>query len=303
MRIDLQIGGYAIRLDEPEDHACLYWPFATFDPFVAALGRTPDIAMTVRVVQRLPEIPHGPVLYDACHGLWKLHEADAGYLLESPDRSTLEPEALALVSKDITSATVWVLAQPATGKTRTAWTPMEVINPIVEACLLTRLARDGGLLLHAAGLLTERDGLAFTGASGAGKSTISDLYAAKGARVLSDERIILRRVEGAVQVFGTPWPGTSRQARNQQAPLTGLFCIRHGRDGHALRRMPPGAAAPFILPQCFLPHWDRAAMDETLAFLGTLLETVDCFELAFMKTPDIVEFIEEQRPGRVLTPS
>ena len=315
MRIDLQIGGYAIRLDEPEGHVCLNWPFVTFEPFMAASGHAPDIAMTVQIVQRLPAVPHGPVLYDACHGLWKWYEADAGYLLESPNRSTLEPEALALVSKDITSAVVWILAQPATGTTQLGWEPLHIINPIVEACLLTRLARDGGLLLHAAGLLTERGGpaepygpaeqygLAFTGASGAGKSTISDLYAARGARVLSDERIILRRIEGAMQVFGTPWPGSGRHAHNQQGPLRGLFCIRHGKDGHVLRRMPPGAAAPFILPQCFLPHWDRAAMYGTLAFLDRLLETVDCFELAFMNTPDVVEFIEEQRLGRALAPS
>jgi hypothetical protein len=30
---------------------------------------------------------------------------------------------------------------------------------------------------------------------------------------------------------------------------------------------------------------------------------VDCFELAFMNTPDVVEFIEEQRLGRALAPS
>lgn len=308
MRIDLQIGGYAIRLDEPEGHVCLNWPFVTFDPFIAAPGRTPDIALTVRVVQRLPAVPHGPVLYDACHGLWKWHAADAGYLLESPNRSTRQPEALALLSEDIASVTVWVLGQPAGGMTRMEWEPLHVINPIVEACLLTRLARDGGLLLHAAGLLTEQGGpaepygWAFTGASGAGKSTLSALYAARGAHVLSDERIILRVVEGAIQMFGTPWPGNGRHARNQQGPLTGLFCIRHGQNSHVLRRMPPGAAASFILPQCFLPHWNHAAMDDTLAFLGTLLETVDCFDLAFMNTPDIVEFITEQRMERALTP-
>jgi len=301
MTIDLQIGGYAIRLNEPEGHACLHWPSSTFEPFVTAASLAADITMTVRVVERLPDLPRGPVLYDACHGLWKWHEAESGYLLESPNRNTSAPEALALVSEDIASVTAWVLGQPAGGTTQMEWEPLHIINPIVEVCLLTRLARDGGLLLHAAGLLTEQYGFAFTGPSGAGKSTVSALYAARGARVLSDELIILRVVEGAIRVFGTPWPGSGRHARNQQGPLTGLFCIRHGQDGHVLRRMPPGAAASFILPQCSLPHWDRAAMDGTLAFLGALLETGDCFDLAFVNRPDLVEFIEEQRMGRTLT--
>jgi len=322
MRIDLQIGGYAIRLDEPDDHACPHWPFVAFKPFVRSkkgdrhmahcMGKSnghpemepvpaPDIAMTVRVVSCLPDVPCGPVLYDACHGLWTWHAADGGYLLESPNRSTHEPETRALISADMASVTVWVLGQPLNGTTHMAWKPLHIINPIVEACLLTRLARDGGLLLHAAGLLTEQHGFAFTGPSGAGKSTVSALYAARGALALSDERIILRRIKGAVQMFGTPWPGSGRHARNQQGPLAGLFCIRHGTDGHVLRRMSPGEVAAFILPQCFLPHWDRAAMDGTLAFLDGLTRTVDCFGLAFMNRPDLVEFIEEQCMGHALT--
>jgi hypothetical protein len=151
-------------------------------------------------------------------------------------------------------------------------------------------------MLHAAGVATAWGGLAFTGASGAGKSTMSQFYAARGACVLSDERVILRAIGDTMQVFGTPWPGAGGHARNEQAPLRAVFCISHGKDGHVLRRMPPGAAAAFLLPQCFLPHWDRAAMDGTLAFLSRTLETVDCFALAFAKAPDVVEFIEARRP-------
>lgn len=295
MRIDLQIGGYSIQLDEPEGHACLNWPNKLFAPFVTEPDRTPDIAVAIRIVQRLPVIPHGPVCYDACHGLWKWHTADAGYLLESPNRTTGGPEALALLSNDIASITVWVLGQPAGDTMRMAWEPLHIMNPIVEACLLTRLAREGGLLLHAAGLLTTQGGMVFTGASGAGKSTLSALYAARGAQVLSDERIILRMVDGVIRVFGTPWPGSGRHARNEEGPLTSLFCIRHGQDDHRISPMSPGEAAAFILPQCFLPHWDRPAMDHTLGFLDSLLKAVDCFELAFMNRPDIIEFMTEQR--------
>ena len=298
MRIDLQIGGYAIRMDEPEGHACLNWPFGAFEPFVTAAGHVPDIAVTVRVVERLPDLPRGPLLYDACHGLWKWYRTDSGYLLDSPNRSTREPETVALVSEDITTVAVWVLGQHREGTPRMGWQPLHIVNPIVEVCLLTRLAREGGLLLHAAGLLTAHGGLAFTGASGTGKSTIADFYAARGARVLSDERVILRTIESTIQVFGSPWPGTGRHARNQHAPLRGLFCIRHGKDDHRMRRMPAGTGASFILQQCFLPHWDRTAMDRTLRFLNELIERIDCVDLAFLKNPDIVDCLEASVVGR-----
>jgi hypothetical protein len=303
MRIDLQIGGYGIRLDEGEDYRLLHWPLKPFDPFLMQSEQSPDIELRINVVTCLPEIPHGKLTYDACHGLWKLYETDSGYFLESFDTRTLQPRSYTTISGDISQAEVWLCGQPRRREERAAWTPMHVINPIMEACLVTRLAREGGLLLHAAGVLTEREGWVFTGASGAGKSTIADFYATRGARVLSDERIILRTVEGSIQVFGTPWPGTGGQATNAAGRLQALYCIRHGEGAHALRRMSAREVSLFVLPQCFLPHWDRAAMNGTLAFLGTLIETVDCFELAFMKTPEIVEFLEEQRLGRALAPS
>src|SRR2546428_830 len=59
----------------------------------------------------------------------------------------------------------------------------------------------------------------------------------------------------------------------------------------------------FVLRQCFLPHWDHEAMGRTLAFLDDLIERIGCFELAFAKNPDIVDYLEEQRLGRTLVPS
>lgn len=300
MRIDLRIGGYGIRLDEPEGRACGNWPYYPFDAFVVPPGDSPDIILTVRIVRQIPEIPQGALLFDSCHGLWKLHEAGPGYVLDCADTKTLGLRSRTVLSKDFSRGEVWLHGRPTRQKRQLGWDPASVINPIVEICLVTKLAREGGLLLHAAGVLTTHGGWVFTGPSGAGKSTLSDFFAAKGIAVLSDERIILRKVAGEFALFGTPWPGAGRLAKNQQGSLTGLYCIAHGQGTHAMRRISMREVSLFVLPQSFLPHWDRAAMDGTLAFLSTVIETVDCLELAFMKTPDIVEFLEEQRLGGAL---
>ena len=44
-------------------------------------------------------------------------------------------------------------------------------------------------------------------------------------------------------------------------------------------------------------------MKGTLAFLDELIEKIGCFELAFVKNPDIVDYLEEQRLERSLVPS
>lgn len=303
MRIDLRIGGYGIRLDEPEGQACWSWPLYPFDSFVAPPDDLPDINLTVRIVQQLPEIPQGALLFDSCHGFWKLHEAGYGCVLECADPKTLAPRSRTVLSRDFSRGEVWICGRPARQKRQLVWKPMYVINPIAEVCLVTKLAREGGLLLHSAGVLAEHGAWVFTGPSGAGKSTLSDFFAAQGASVLSDERIIIRKVAGEFTVFGTPWPGTGRLAKNQHGPLTALYCIRHGEGAHALRKISPRDFSLFVLRQCFLPHWDREAMNRTLAFLGELIEQTGCFELAFVKKPDIVDYLDKQSCRRSLVPS
>ena len=292
MNIELHIAGHVVRLRTTADRDLLAWPLSPFKPFLINSSLPPDIDCTVHVIKHLPEMPRGKLVFDACHGLWSLYKSDAGFLLNAADPKTLELRSRSCISDDYSTVEVWLREQRS--GLRIGWTPMQVINPVIEMCLLTRMARQGGLLLHTSGVLSGDQGWMFLGPSGAGKSTISDLLATKGASVLSDERIIVRRTGGDFSIFGTPWVGNSRHARNSSGLLTQVFCIRHGTQRHALHRLTPRTLSQFILEQCFLPHWDREAMHTSLATLSDLIERVDCFELAFLKNPDVVDFIQHQ---------
>ena len=297
MTIHLQIAGLTIRLHGPEDYPCLSWPLSPFNFFLAPFDVPADLEVSVAVVQALPDLPHGPLHFDACHGLWKLFETGSGFVLESADTLTLQPRSRSLISDDFSRISAWVLEQEMEG-TR-GWVPMHLFNPLVEICLVTTLVRRGGLLLHSAGVLTERRGFVFTGSSGAGKSTLSDFFAARGATVLSDERTIIRKRADRFVIYGTPWVGSSYHARNEAGPLSQLYCIRHGRSRHQIEPMSSSILFQFLLRQSFLPHWDRTALEATLTFITDLIEHVDCVGLAFVKNPDVVDYLE----ARDLSPS
>ncbi len=293
MQVDLQIGGHHIRLIEPEDHACGKWPLYPYDSFLAPPDAPADIILTVHVVRRLPDIPHGALLFDTGEGFWKLYESEPENVVECLDPKTLAVRSRTVLSKDFSRGEVWICGKPCRQKGRLNWKPQFVLNPIAEVCLVTRLAWGGGLLLHAAGVATKHGGWVFTGPSGAGKSTMSDFFAASGASVLSDERVIIRQMSGGFSLFGTPWPGAGRLAKNDKAPLTAFHCIAHGHEAHLMRPMDPRSVCPFVLPQTFLPHWDRVAMDRTLETLGALIDQVGSFQLFFIKSVDIIDFLEE----------
>ncbi len=292
MHIHLYIAGYRIRIEEPDNYPSIGWPLSPFDQFLTEPSPRPHISLDLQIVRELPFFGRGSVRFDACHGLWTLFESDAGFALECLDTQTLQPRILATLSPDFTTVQAFVLEQSVEGMT--GWVPMQVLNPIVELCLLTRVARDGGIVLHSAGVLSTKGGYIFTGPSGAGKSTLAQLFAKGGASVLSDERMIVRRSGNGVVAYGTPWVGSGQYAKNESGTVTGLYCIRHGAHSHRIETMSPGVIMSVILQQCFLPHWDREAMDSTLAFLSDVIRRVPCRRLAFLKQPDIVDYLDHQ---------
>lgn len=300
MKIDLHIAGYRVRLTEAQDYLCINWPLHPFGFFLNRSNQPPDIDLAITVVEKLPNLSHGPLHFDACQGLWCLYTAEAGWLLESLDTKTHQPCARALISDDFSRVDVWTREEKVGSVL--GWVPMKILNPLVEVCLLTRLAREGGLLLHSAGILSPTGGYIFTGASGAGKSTLSGFFDTSGASVLSDERMIIRKSGAAFAIYGTPWVGSGAYARNESGLLTELFCIRHGAE-HQIESLTPGAVLALLLPQCFLPHWDRAAMESTLAFLGDLIAHIPCRRLTFAKQPDVVDYIQSHLTRTALVAS
>lgn len=299
MRFTLEIGGYRIAIQEPNDYSCLAWPIRPFEAFLVEGNSPADITVDVAVVPTLPELPRDRLRFDSNHGHWKLFESSDGLVLDSLSPKTLSSRARARLSPDYRHVQAWVLPDFQHGQV--GWSPMQLFNPILEVCILTILAQEGGFLLHASGLAYRDKGFVFSGASGTGKSTLAGWFAEAGARVLSDERMILRRTRSSMTIFGTPWIGSGAFAANASAPLSRLFCIRHGRDEHRFESLPASRIVSFLLQQTFLPYWDRAAMDATVDSLVSLTQQVPCMGLACLKQPDVVDAIMDHQLTAPLT--
>lgn len=289
MTFSLEIGGYRLAVHEPHGYPCLVWPIRPFDSFLALHDGPADITVEVAVVPTLPDLPIDQLRFDANHGHWTLFDSPDGLVLDSCSPKTGCARARARLSPDYRRVQAWILPDIQDGQV--GWSPMHLFNPILEVCLLSLLARQGGLLLHASGLVHHDAGLVFTGASGTGKSTLAGWFAERGALVLSDERMILRQHNASVRMYGTPWIGSGAFAANASAPLSRLCCIRHGEGQHRFESLPPSRIVSFLLQQTFLPSWDRPAMDATLDSLIWLTQQIPCTGLAFLKDPNIVDAI------------
>jgi len=164
--------------------------------------------------------------------------------------------------------------------------------PLDQLLLIHILARHRGVLTHAAGIALRGNGYIFPGCSGAGKSTLTKLLSSlKNVELLSDDRIVVRKIDGTFNAYGTPWSGELGIAANQRVPLSGIFLIRQGL-AHCVKKIGPRQALEKLLPVISIPWYDRSFITEMLGLIEDLVSTVPVYELTFKKDIDVCQTFE-----------
>jgi hypothetical protein len=164
--------------------------------------------------------------------------------------------------------------------------------PLDELLILSLLSQGKGVEVHACGIVdVTGEGCLFVGPSGAGKTTLARLWGQqRGVAILSDDRIILRRDEKQIWMYGTPWHGEAELAAASKAPLKAIYFIRHGRKNFLKSRS--GAEAVAQLFTCSFPvFYSREGLEFTLDFYGGIARDVPCSELNVVPTREVIDFI------------
>lgn len=163
--------------------------------------------------------------------------------------------------------------------------------PLDQLLLMYLLSQREGTILHAAGITINKKGYIFPGRSGAGKSTLSRLFIPRnGIGMLSDDRVIVRKMDGVFNAFGTPWPGEACVAVNKSAPLSGIFFISHGSRNKILD-LDMGEAFERLLPVTSIPWYDKEMTEKLLVFCEDMVSHVPAYELYFKPNNEVVDVI------------
>lgn len=166
--------------------------------------------------------------------------------------------------------------------------------PLDELLWIQLLARREALLLHACAAVVDGRALCFSGTSGAGKSTMARLIHQNfpQAKILSDERVIIRREHGDLYVYGTPWHGEDRRWLAERAPLQGIFLLEHAPEQRAQRLLPTPAASA-LLVRSFPPLYKAQGVEATLDLLAGLVEQVPVFRLQWRPDKTVFDCVRE----------
>jgi hypothetical protein len=151
----------------------------------------------------------------------------------------------------------------------------------------------GGMMIHACGVGDDGLGIVFPGFSGAGKSTIAGLWEDhSGARVVNDDRIILRRTDRRWWVYPVPGVGEPRHGAPERVALDSVFLLSHARDNIA-ERLKRAEGATSLLPHISLPSYDAGAVDAVLQLLDELVSEVPVYRLGFLPDQAVVDLVRD----------
>lgn len=169
--------------------------------------------------------------------------------------------------------------------------PSPLRYPLDQILMMCLLPHHGGVLVHAAGLRRGEAAAIFPGHSGAGKSTLMGLLAGRTElQGLSDDRVVVREIDGSFRAFGTPWAGTGLVASPDDAGLSAIAFI-HQSPETRLQRIGPQAALGQLLRTASVPWFDEEAMSRSLGVCERLLARVPTYELHFRRHEEVAEVV------------
>lgn len=249
----------------------------------------PDMRLHARWGE--PQVPADVApCFDA--GTWRLYRLPGRWLFcfHSP---VLGPGPYKCVTVDQDYREGEVLVRPEPFEGQSAVDPFDY--PLDELLVIHRLLHhQRGIELHACAVRDSAGaGYLFVGASGAGKTTMAQLWAQlPGVQILSDDRVIVRHNGDELWLHGTPWHGEGCFAHGASAPLGRIFFLRHGSDNETI----PVDIVPttmLLFSATFAVFHDSLLAERALALCERLARAVPCSTLGFSPTAAAVDYVRQ----------
>ena len=134
------------------------------------------------------------------------------------------------------------------------------------------LARHDAVLLHSSRVEIDGRAIVFSAPSGTGKSTQARLWERyAGARIVSNDRTIVRRMDGRYVTSGFPVDGSEPVLDPGIIPLGAVVLLRQGAENRA-ERLPAGRALALLMEQTAAQRWDADGRTQAVLFWSGLLE-------------------------------
>jgi hypothetical protein len=171
--------------------------------------------------------------------------------------------------------------------TATATDPMEY--PLDGLILYYITVIKGDILIHASGINLSGRGYLFSGVSGNGKSTMAKLWDKAGAKVIHDDRLIVRSNGNGYKMYNTPVYNNDEPSESQ---LNKIFLIGHGKNNEIIP-VSGAAGVSLIMANCIQHNWDPKIVAQLLRSVSLMCTSIPTAKLFFRPDRSVIDHILE----------
>ncbi len=267
----------------------------TYGPFITDAIPSGEGAESIEVrleIKDFPSVGQFKKIFETPDAWSMFRDRDQYFWIDIPASSAVEPDCVVCFDRRAEKVTVYCGESFITEVSGKKMLINPISYPLDQILLMYALAEVGGACMHATAVDFNGKGYLFPGRSGAGKSTISEIFLSGNHAVLSDDRMVVRKIGDAFRCFGTPWAGDAGIAENRNLPLHGIFFIFHGNE-NMIEKITPAEAFEKLMPVTSIPWYDEKVTPDILSFCEDLVMNVPAYDLHFKPDKEVVDLLEK----------
>lgn len=221
---------------------------------------------------------------------WTIYKTSSHYIYRMFVNGNNEPPLLAIFNQDHTEGHIYKGKNYVKAFRKGNLTSL-LCFPTDQILFARLLADRCGIILHGSGLILKGKGYLFVGHSEAGKSTMVKIFNHR-AKILNDDRLIVRKEDGRFYLYGTPWHGEVSLVAPDRLPLKAILFLNQAKENRIERT--EGLETFKRLYGCTIKalateKWAKNILDICQA----LSRQVPCYDLYFNKTEGVISTIEK----------
>lgn len=159
--------------------------------------------------------------------------------------------------------------------------------PLDGLILYYLTAINDNIMMHASGIFHADHGYLFSGISGKGKTTLARLWENLGAKVIHDDRLIIRNINGIYRMFNTP---IYKNDVPGESPLNKIFIIEHGTENKIVPAK-GASAVTLVIANCIQHNYDSEMIARFLGSVSIMCSIIPVATLFFKPDRSVIDYI------------
>lgn len=164
--------------------------------------------------------------------------------------------------------------------------------PTDQILLAKVLADRDGCYMHSSGVNLHGKGLMFLGKSGAGKSTMA-MMLEKEAKILCEDRIIIRRFADGFKIYGTWDHGGHQSVSPDSATLRAVMFLEQAKENELIAIDDKNKITQMLLTRLVRPFASPDWWQKALNLIENIVNKIPCYTVKFDKSGEVLNLLKK----------